>query len=325
VRAVVFDRCGDPAEVLQIREVPRPEPKRGEVLVRMVASPINPSDLMYIQGVYGLKPSLPATPGFEGVGIVEASGGGLLGRFRKGKRVAVINDRLGNWSEHTVTTARQVVPVPSDIPDDQAAAFFVNPATAIAMTQHVLKIPRGETLLQTAAGSALGKMIIRLGRANGFRTANVVRRREQVEELMKLGADRVIVEEDGPLAEQLNERVRYAIDPVGGPTGTQAALCLGQGGRLLAFGALSGEPLRVDPRFLITTGASVEGFWLGSWMKRQSIPTVLGLFKQMRRLIREGVATTKIAKEYPMDAVAEAVRHAASDAKGGKILLRFPS
>src|SRR5580692_2002097 len=115
VKAIVFDRTGPPAEVLQIREVERPKPGRGEVLVRMLASPINPSDLMYIEGKYGLKPSFPATPGFEGVGIVEESGGGLLGRLRKGKRVAVINDRVGNWGEYTITKARQVVPVPADL------------------------------------------------------------------------------------------------------------------------------------------------------------------------------------------------------------------
>ena len=138
-------------------------------------------------GRYGLKPRLPATPGFEGVGVVEATGGGLLGWLRKGKRVAVINDRIGNWAEYTVTKARQVVPVPDDLSDEQAATFFVNPATAIIMTRDVLRVPPGEWLLQSAAGGELGKMVIRLGKKYGFRTLNVVRRREQVEELKELG------------------------------------------------------------------------------------------------------------------------------------------
>ena len=115
MKRVVFDRPGPPAEVLRIEDdVPAPQPGRGEVLVRMLASPVNPSDLMYVAGKYGLKPKLPATPGFEGVGVVEANGGGVLGWLRKGKRVAVINDRIGNWAEYTVTKARQVVPVPDD-------------------------------------------------------------------------------------------------------------------------------------------------------------------------------------------------------------------
>src|SRR5687767_2421982 len=99
LKAVVFDRHGDPGQVLQVRDVPPAEPKFRQVRVRMLAAPINPSDLLTIEGRYGKLPSLPATPGFEGVGVVEASGGGILGALRKGKRVAVINSNGGTWAE----------------------------------------------------------------------------------------------------------------------------------------------------------------------------------------------------------------------------------
>src|SRR5262249_61433002 len=123
--------------------------------------------------------ALPATPGFEGVGTVEESGGGWLAKRVMGKRVAVLNRATGNWREQVVVPARQAIPVPEDIPLEQAATFFVNPASAVVMTRYVLRIPRGAWLLQTAAGSALGRMVIRLGKQHGFRTMNVVRRREQ--------------------------------------------------------------------------------------------------------------------------------------------------
>ena len=328
MKRVVFDRFGPPAEVLHVQDdVPAPQPKRGEVLVRMLASPINPSDLMYVAGKYGLKPALPATPGFEGVGVVEATGGGVLGWWRKGKRVAVINDRVGNWAEYTVTTARQVIPVPDDLPDDQAATFFVNPATAVAMTADVLKVPAGEWLLQTAAGSNLGKMVIRLGKRAGFRTLNVVRRREQAAELTALGADAVIVEGDGPVEEQVRAAVpggvRYAIDPVGGATGSAAVAALAPGGRYLIYGSLSDEPVAVHPRRIIGGDVRVEGFWLGSWAKAQSIPRMLRLFREVRGLIRDGTLHSPIAATYPLAKVREAVAHAAAAAKGGKVLLRI--
>src|SRR5712691_4345367 len=99
MKAIVFEHCGDPEDVLQVREVPIPRPGPGQVRVRMLASPINPSDLLYIRGQYGKPPPLPATPGFEGVGVVEESGGGILAKRVMGKRVAVLNRGTGNWQE----------------------------------------------------------------------------------------------------------------------------------------------------------------------------------------------------------------------------------
>src|SRR5262249_38050277 len=150
------------------------------------------------------RPELPATPGFEGVGVVEAAGRGLLGRWRLGRRVAVLNSKGGNWQEQVVISAIHVVPVPDAVSDEQAAAVFVNPASALIMTRWVLNVPPGAWLLQTAAGSALGRMVIRLGRHFGFRTLNVVRRQEQAEELLQAGGDAVIATDH----EAIEERVQ---------------------------------------------------------------------------------------------------------------------
>ena len=157
MRAIVYERFGEPADVLSVRDVPVAEPGPGEVRVRMIASPINPSDLLSIRGVYPALPQLPATPGFEGVGTVEAAGRGLLPRFFLGKRVVVINRDRGNWCEKTVVPARQVIPISASLPIEQAAMFFVNPMAAYVMTRRILKVPAGEWLLQTAAGSCSAK------------------------------------------------------------------------------------------------------------------------------------------------------------------------
>ncbi len=330
MKRIVFDRVGPPEQVLRLEDdVPAPQPGPGEVLVRMLASPINPSDLMYVSGKYGLTPRLPATPGFEGVGVVEATGGGVLGWLRKGKRAAVINDRIGNWAEYTVAKARQVVPVPDDLSDEQAATFFVNPATAVVMTRQVLKVPRGEWLLQSAAGGELGKMVIRLGKKFGFKTLNVVRRREQVEELTKLGADAVIVESDGPIADQAwaltPAHIRYALDAVGGETGAQVIAALSPGGRCLLYGSLTDEPISLHPRMMLTNSISVSGFWLAAWSRQQSVVTMLRLFRQVRALMRQGALQTQFAKRYPLEEITAAVKHASAPGKGGKVLLQIGS
>jgi NADPH:quinone reductase-like Zn-dependent oxidoreductase len=328
MKAIVFERCGEPEEVLQVCDVPTPEPGPGQVRVRMLASPINPSDLLYVRGIYGKPPPLPATPGFEGVGVVEKSGGGLFGWRVLGRRVAVINRGTGNWQEQTVVPAVQAIPVPSDLPAEQAAAFFVNPASALVMTRHVLRVPPGAWLLQTAAGSALGRMIIRLAKHDGYRTINVVRRREQAQELSRAGADAVICSSEESIPERVlaltnGDGVRFAIDAVGGPTCSAVVQALGAQGRLLVYGTLAMEPMSIDPRVLMVNHKAVEGFWLAEWSSRQSKLTMLRLFQRIGGLMRAGILTSEIGATFSLDQVKEAVRQAAVPGRSGKVLLRI--
>ncbi|RUL84982.1 zinc-dependent alcohol dehydrogenase family protein [Tautonia sociabilis] len=327
MHAAVFDRFGEPAEVLQVREVPTPEPGPNQVLVRMIASPINPSDLLYTRGRYSIIPSLPASPGFEGVGVVEKAGPGLYGKALVGRRVAVLNGEGGNWAQFAVIPAVQAIPVPGPIPDEQVASFFVNPATVLAMVRHELAVPKGEWLLQSAANSELGKMIIRLGQHDGFRTINVVRRPEAAEELRALGADAVVLTADGPIPEQVrrisgSDGVRFALDPVGGDIGTGVFEALGPSGTLLAYGSLSGEPIRVNTRLMISGRRVLRGFWLGHFMRSRSKAAALPLFLQVGRLIRQGVLRTTVGPSFGLDALAEAVRLAEQPGRPGKVLLR---
>lgn len=331
MKAAVFERFGNPEEVLQAREVPIPEPARGQVRVRMRASPINPSDLLTVRGQYGRLPKLPATPGMEGMGVIDAAGPGLLRILRglkPGRRVAVICANGGAWAEYAVVPARLVIPLPDDIADQQAASFFVNPATVVAMVQHVLRVPPGEWLLQTAAGSSLGRMVIRLGKAMGFRTINVVRRRQQVEELLKAGADAVICSSEEPIGPRVRDitgtsGVRYALDAVGGDTGAGAVQALGPGGRLLVYGTLSGEPMALDPRTLMVGQKSVEGFWLSEWAARQRILTMMRLFRTIRDLIRQGVLTCEVGATFGLEEIGKAAVQAEQPGRSGKVLLRL--
>jgi NADPH:quinone reductase-like Zn-dependent oxidoreductase len=294
----------------------------------MILSPLNPSDLMVAEGRYGVLPTLPATPGFEGVGIVDEVGPGLIGRWVQGKRVVVINSQGGNWAEYAVIPARQARPVPHDIPDEQAAAYFVNPATVLAMVRHILAVPKGEWLLQSAAGSTLGRMVIALGKHDGFKTLNVVRRHEAIDELKKLGGDAVISSSDASIEEQVSritggKGVRFAVDPVGGQTGTEVFRSLGENGRLILYGTLSAQPIELDPRLVISGPRSVEGFWLGHWMRQRSIPKALLLFREIASLIRQQVLSSEIGRTYPLREIQAAAREAATIGRQGKVLLKL--
>lgn len=328
MKVIRFEQFGEPSQVLQLAEAPIPEPKKGEVRVRMIASPINPSDLLTVQGRYGVVPPLPSVPGYEGVGVVDKAGPGLIGKVLVGRRVVVLNQTGGNWAEYTTLPAIRTVPVSSHLPDAQVASFFVNPATVLAMARHVLRVPKGDWLLQSAAGSTLGRMMIKLGKHDGFKTLNIVRRHEAMDELKKLGADAVICSNDGPIDEQVRkivggDGVNYAIDPVGGDTGTGVFNSLATGGRMLVYGTLEEAPLRIDPRKMIAGKRIVEGFYLGHWASERPKIKMLLLFREIADLIRKGVLDTELGREFPLESIGDAVREAESVGRRGKVLLRI--
>jgi NADPH:quinone reductase-like Zn-dependent oxidoreductase len=340
MKAIQFDAYGEPAEVLAVADRPVPEPRKGEVRVRILASPINPSDLLYVRGQYsGVEPRFPAPVGFEGVGIVDALGPDAKG-VAVGQRVAAVNGQGGNWAEYAVLPASSSLPAPDGISNEQVASFVVNPASAILMVRHVLAVPRGEWLLQSAAGSELGRMIIRLAKRDGIRTLNVVRRRESVAELEGLGADVVIVSTEGPIDEQVHnivgrEGVKYAIDPVVGQTGTEIFKALHEDGRMLVYGSLTGEPIRVgeDPRHILSGRRILEVFWLGYWLPRldesgfypPGTPARSQLVKDIEALMRDDILVTSPGQTYSLDEIGIAVAQAESVGRHGKVLLVAPS
>ena len=336
MKAVQFDTYGEPAEVLAVVERPVPEPGKGEVRVRVLASPINPSDLLYVRGFYsGVEPHFPAPVGFEGVGIVDALGPEANGVV-VGQRVSAANSQGGNWAEYAVVPAASLLPAPDGIADEQVASFVINPASAILMVRHVLAVPRGEWLLQSAAGSELGRMIIRLARRDGIRTVNVVRRRESVAELEALGADVVVVSTEGPIDEQVHdivgrEGVKYAIDPVVGQTGTEMFKALHEDGKMLVYGSLTGEPIRMgdDPRDILSGRRILEVFWLGYWLPRldeagfypPGTPARLQLAQEIEALMRGDILVTSSGQMYSLDEIGVAVAQAESVGRNGKVLL----
>ncbi|MFZ1999575.1 MAG: alcohol dehydrogenase catalytic domain-containing protein, partial [Candidatus Sulfotelmatobacter sp.] len=139
MRAVQLRAYDGNPESVAVVEVPMPRPGPGQVLIRVAASPINPSDLMFIRGLYGFKKPLPATPGFEGSGTVVEAGSGMMPRFLKGRRVACTaadpNIAGGMWAEYLVTSAQLCVPLSKHVDMEQGATMLVNPLTAWALMQ----------------------------------------------------------------------------------------------------------------------------------------------------------------------------------------------
>jgi NADPH:quinone reductase-like Zn-dependent oxidoreductase len=310
--------------VLRVEDVLQPEPGPSQVLVRLRARSINPSDVLTVRGLYGALPKLPATPGLEGMGEVAVVGVEVK-NLRAGQRVIPLGVP-GTWQEYIVAESTQLIPVPDGVSDQTAAQFVVNPLTAWIMTVEELSLNSGEWLLQTAAGSTLGRIILQIARLRGFKTINVVRRREQVEELKRLGADEVICTAD----EEIGVRVREitgrsgltkAIDAVGGETGAAAFQSLGRGGVMLVYGALSMKPMSVDVGRTIFNTTTLKGFWLGEWLRAAAPEQQQSVTLEMLRSMATNEIVPPVEAEYPLKDVLAAIEHAQRQGRSGKVLL----
>lgn len=324
MRSLLIDRFGDPADVLQLADTEPREPGPGEVRIRLRARSINPSDLTMIRGRYGVLPELPAVPGFEGMGEVEAAGDGVDSAL-VGRRVVPIGAR-GTWQESLIHAADRVVPVPDGVGDEAAAQLVVNPMTAWVMVHEVLKVQPDQWLAQTAAGSTLGRIIIQLGQLRGFRTINIVRREEQAEELLEFGGDAAIDSSSESIRERIkaitgDEGVPAAIDAVGGEAGTELARSLGKGGTMLIIAALSGKPVEVSAGPMIFKRATVQGFWLTDWKQQVEFEVVEDVAAELFALMADGSLTPPVEATYDLGEFAQAIEHATRQGRSGKVLL----
>src|SRR2546423_7414687 len=313
MKRVRFNEFGNPVDVLRVEDVPQPEPGANQVLVRLRARSINPSDLLTVRGLYGALPTLPATPGLEGMGEVAAVGADVK-HLKVGQRVIPLGVP-GTWQEYIVADSNQLIPVPDAISDQMAAQFVVNPLTAWVMTVEELSLRPGEWLLQTAAGSTLGRVVLQIAALRGFKTINVVRRREQVEELKALGADEVICTADEDLVARVREitgrdGMTKAIDAVGGQTGAAVVRALGRGGLLLVYGLLSMEPMEVDGGRMIFTGTTIRGFWLSEWLRTAAPQRRQAVTSELLRLMATQEIAPPLQAEYTPAQVLAAVEQA---------------
>ncbi len=324
--SVRFDQFGKPTDVLHVEEQPKPTPGNGEVLVRMQARPIHPSDLLMVRGLYGSLPMLPSTPGGEGMGIIEAVGPQVQS-WQVGQRVIPFGGTSGTWQECLIAKANQMLPIPDTVSNEAAAQFIINLSTPWVMTTKVLNLEPGQWLLQTAAGSTVGRIVLQIAKLRGFKTINVVRRRAQVEELKALGADEVICTADEDLVARVmeiteNTGVPAAIDSVGGQVGAGVARSLGRHGVMLSYGCLSEEPIPLDVRQLIFRGCTtVQGFWLIDWFRSTPIEKQQAVSAELLELMAAGKIEPSVEAKYPLKDVLKAVQHAERSGRQGKVLL----
>eukprot|EP00842_Homolaphlyctis_polyrhiza_P003690 jgi/Hompol1/4321/HPOL_001575-RA len=321
---------------IKIVERPRPVPGAGEVLVNIKLRPVNPADFLSVLGVYpGFAPkSFPATPGLEGYGIVAEVGAGVTA-VKVGQRVvplASAKDGNGTWQEYVVISQYAAIPVPDNVSDASAAQLFVNPLSVLGMLRNAA-VPHGEYILQDAAGSTLGRQLIQVAKARGIKTANVVRRTAQIEELKAIGADVVVSTEGLNTAEEIAEailaatagkRAYAAVSAVGGQTTSALTIALRDGGLVQVYGVLQGVHGHVHIPSLLFRGITVKGYWLSADMGSLTDAERTAAIAEAFDLMGKGLMVPNSGEIYQLENVAAALIKSNETARGGKILLASP-
>lgn len=328
MRGIVLKTYDDKPKLELVEELEIPEPGEGEVLIRNHFGSINPSDLMFIRGLYGIKKKLPVVPGFEGSGVVEKLGKGVTA-LKVGDRVAAVSGQgHGTWGEYMVTGELNCIPLLDDVSSREGAALFVNPMTAWAMFQKAKKEGH-KAIVQTAGASALGRMIIRLGIQENVPTISIVRREEQVRELHELGSEHVLNSSDPRferqfliLAKKLSATI--CLDAVAGEVAGTILTLMPYGSTLLSYGALSEENIPVNAGVLIFQKKKIQGFWLTEWIQEIGISGFHTQAKKVQKQMKT-IFRSNVSQSFPIESGLEALEFYQKNMSKGKVFLELHS
>ncbi|HTU81382.1 MAG TPA: zinc-binding dehydrogenase [Candidatus Acidoferrales bacterium] len=312
MKALLYSRFGEPAEVVGLTEVDDPNPADGFVLVKVLRSPIHNHDLATIRGSYGVKPELPAIGGSELLGLAD------------GRRV--VSMVRGAWAEYVAAGVDAIVPVPDAIPDDEAAQLLAMPLSTVVLFDS-LDAKAGDWIVQNAANGAVGRILMRLAQSAGVNVVNLVRRAEAAEQMRQYGARHVVVTGDADWPQRVRELtdgapIARVVDSICDANSTELNRLLGPLGEHVVFGALAGRKLALDPGAVIFGQTQVRGFWVSTWMVQASPADVRQAIGRVFGLWQAGELPLRVAGVYPLEDAARALREAETPGRSGKVLFR---
>ena len=324
MQAVVIERFGAPADVVAPADWPQPNPGPGEARVRMLLSPIHNHDLAIVRGVYGYRPKLPAVPGTEAVGIVDALGEGVRG-LEVGQRVATASTN-GAWADRFIASASKLVPVPDALPDEAACQLLAMPLSALMLLED-LRLESGQWLAQNAANGAVGKALATLARTRGVHVVNLVRRDAALADLAAAGIDNGISTEQAGWQQRVaavtgNAPILRAVESIGGESAQQLMSVLAENGELVSFGSLTFKPLVIGADQLIFKQTTVKGYWASKRLAATPPAELARMIGELARLIAGGTLKLPVEAVFGLDRASEAMAAAERVGRAGKVLLR---
>jgi NADPH:quinone reductase len=338
MRSVVHRKLGDPAEVLRLEETPVPALAAHQVIIRTSYAPIHPGDLLGVKGspAAGTPPAIGSggrIPGFEGAGVVTEIGRGVdpASGIKPGTRVAFF-PAGSTWSEQVLVAAGSIVPLPDNVPDAIGALMLINTVTALtALRAAHDSIPtdarKDVVAIVTAAGSAVGRLIVKLLIERGVLPIQLVRSEAGAAAVANLfPGSPVFATETHGWTERVRavaggDRIHVAIDSVGGRLlGAVADLLVDSAGTVVNFGSLGGE--LSDIRIFPPRSLTLKGVMVASWMRIPPEQRARDVAVALR-LAAEPAGLFEVAGSYGPSRIAEAVAHVARPGKLGAVLLDF--
>jgi NADPH:quinone reductase-like Zn-dependent oxidoreductase len=318
---------GEPSDVIEINTVSEPALGPEDVLISMEAAPLNPSDFLFVRGMYGVRPAFPSSVGAEGVGRVVKIGSRVDAALT-GKRVLIIPTyEQGTWADQVVAPVRNLVPM-SDAADPlQLSMIGINPFTAYLLLNRYVSLMPGDWIGQTAGNSAMGQYIIALAKLAGVKTVNVVRREEAGEQVRHWGGDRVVLQGDNlhkDIEEALDgKKLSLVLDTVGGTPVGELAKSLKPGASIVVYALQSGQFPAISPKDLIYRGLNLHGFSLINWIRNAPRTEIEEIYQKLGDLVADGSVSAAVEHVYPLDQFKEAFKQSLKSNRSGKILFQF--
>jgi NADPH:quinone reductase-like Zn-dependent oxidoreductase len=325
-RVVRFHKLGGP-EVLQIDELPLPEPGKGEVRLKVKAIGLNRAEVMFRRGQYLEQPLLPAKNGYEASGVVDAVGPdvdkGWLGR-KVSTIPAFSLNQYGVYGETAVVPLHAIAPYPEKLTPVEATSIWMQYLTAYGALILHGHIKRGDFVVLTAASSSVGIAAIEIVKAEGATSIATTRASKKKAELLAVGANHVIVTEEENLVDRVmkitgGKGARITFDPIAGKGLETLAQSAAPGGTIFEYGALSLEPTPFPLFVALGKGLSVRGYTL---MEVTSSPELLqAAVKYVYDHLQSGSFKPRIDRTFPFEQIVEAHRYMESNQQIGKIVV----
>lgn len=313
MRAVELPRFGRPQEVMRLAYVDQqaPDDSSEEVVIDVLAAPINPMDLLIARGLYPMLPRLPAIMGAEGCGRV------VGGHALDPGTMVLLPVRAGSWTQRMVVPASELIVLPGDVDPVQASMWRVNGLTALALLEGV---EEGEWIVQAPGTGGVAQHIAQVARSRGIRTACLTRRADaHGDYLRELGADLVVADDARAIARvrqaAVGSRIRFGFDGVGGGTTARLAACLDTGGTLTSYGAMSQLPAQLTVDHVVFRDVRLRGFWLWRWAEDRDLRADVATLAAMK--LRSHVAST-----WDLDSLHAALVAAQDPERFGRVLFR---